>query len=351
MDEGPGIPGDGSPADESRWTFANQRLTSSDFNTAMVHFYRGEVTRSNMWRTRLDATTNWAVVTTGAALTFAFGGADNTPMAIQIVSFLVLLFLFIEARRYRYYELWALRVRLMETNYFARMLTPPYAPDPDWAERLIRSLQRPAFPISLLEALGRRYRRNYAPVFLILAFSWVVKVFMHPEPAKSFSEFVGRSDIGPIGGAVVLGVGVVFNVALLMLGLFTVGLRDSSGEVFAGTPRLFDRIRAATREALEIDLAAMTPGLWAHRKQLAYVVSDHFDAISQPLMEGLNRGVTLLRGTGMYSGKEHGVMMVVVQAREVEHLKRIVYDADPNAFVIITAAQDVLGEGWRPLET
>ncbi|MCB1056898.1 MAG: DUF2270 domain-containing protein, partial [Acidobacteria bacterium] len=224
-------------------------------------------------------------------------------------------------------------------------------PDPDWSERLVRTLQRPAFPISLLEALGRRYRRNYAPVFLVLAFSWIIKIFLHPQPATSISEFVTRADIGPIDGALIIGTGIAFNVALLLLGLFTVGLRDSSGEVFAKTPRLFDRIRAATREAFEIDLAAITPGNWSHKKQLAYIVSDHFDAISKPLMKSLDRGVTLLRGTGMYSGAEHGVMMVVVQGKEVEHLKRIVYDADPSAFVIITAAQDVLGEGWRPLDT
>ncbi|MCV5824980.1 DUF2270 domain-containing protein, partial [Escherichia coli] len=49
-----------------------QKLQPAEFNTAMVHFYRGEIQRSNVWRNRLDATTNWAVITAGATLSFVF---------------------------------------------------------------------------------------------------------------------------------------------------------------------------------------------------------------------------------------------------------------------------------------
>jgi uncharacterized membrane protein len=90
---------------EELWQFAGQGLRASDFNTALVHFYRGEVTRSNTWRNRLDITTNWAVITTDAALTFTFGTIDNTHLVIIADTLLVLFFLFIKARRYRYYEL------------------------------------------------------------------------------------------------------------------------------------------------------------------------------------------------------------------------------------------------------
>ena len=48
-----------------------RKLSASEFNTAMVHFYRGEVQRSNTWRSRLDNTTYWAVITAGATLSFA----------------------------------------------------------------------------------------------------------------------------------------------------------------------------------------------------------------------------------------------------------------------------------------
>lgn len=69
-----------------------QKLSPSEFNTAMVHFYRGEVQRSNVWRNRLDATTNWAVITAGATLSFVFSSADNPHFAIPINSILVAIF-------------------------------------------------------------------------------------------------------------------------------------------------------------------------------------------------------------------------------------------------------------------
>ncbi|MDH3523759.1 MAG: DUF2270 domain-containing protein [Acidobacteriota bacterium] len=328
-------------------------MTDSEFNTAMAHFYRGEVSRSNTWRSRLDATTNWAVVTTGAALTFVFGTVDHSPAVILILTWLVLLFLFIEARRYRYYELWSYRVRLLETNHFAPQLSAGSLERPGWAERLVESLHHPRFPITLLEAVGRRYRRNYAPLFLVLAVAWIVKLAIHPSAVTGWQAFLGRAAIGPIHGGFVVAAGVVFNALLIALGVLTVGLRESEGEVFGAAPkgfrRLGARLAAATREALEVDLAARAP--WpAGRKHLAFVISDKIQEIGGPLLAELDRGVTLLKGTGMFSGREHGIMMCVVRGRQVTRLKEIVYRNDPKAFVVVTGVQDVRGEGFRPLE-
>src|ERR1700742_4671618 len=61
-----------------------QKLQPAEFNTALVHFYRGEVQRSNVWRTRLDTTTNWAVITAGATLSFVFSSPGNPHFAIPI---------------------------------------------------------------------------------------------------------------------------------------------------------------------------------------------------------------------------------------------------------------------------
>src|SRR3712207_3382430 len=99
-------------------------LTPSEFNTALVHLYRGEVSRANTWRTRLDGTTNWAVLTTGATLSFAFSSQNNTHVMILLNSLLIGFFLFIEARRYRYYDLWRARERLMVTEFFSGLLVP-----------------------------------------------------------------------------------------------------------------------------------------------------------------------------------------------------------------------------------
>jgi uncharacterized membrane protein len=51
----------------------------------LAHLYRGEMYRSKVWRTRLDATTNWAVATTGIALSVAFRGCLKSPDYRQIL--------------------------------------------------------------------------------------------------------------------------------------------------------------------------------------------------------------------------------------------------------------------------
>src|SRR5678815_4912143 len=139
-----------------------RRMTPGEFNTAMIHFYRGEVQRSNTWRNRLDTTTNWAVLTAGATLSFVFSSPSNPHFVIPINSILVAIFLLMEARRYRYYEIWSSRVRVMETGYFAQLLAPEnVATDEAWAQHLASDLITPHFTISEWEAVGRRLRRNY----------------------------------------------------------------------------------------------------------------------------------------------------------------------------------------------
>src|SRR5919112_43742 len=163
-----------------------RRPTPVEFNTAMVHFYRGEVTRANTWRNRLDTTTNWAVVTTGATLSFAFSLPTNPHFVILINTVLVGFFLFMEARRYRYYEIWSGRVRVLETGFFTQILLPEQTPDDAWMALLVDDLKTPHFTISEWEALGRRLRRNYLWIFVLLAACWNLKVYVHPVPAYDF---------------------------------------------------------------------------------------------------------------------------------------------------------------------
>src|SRR5438045_8284470 len=143
----------GARLGDSVWQFRGYQLKPSEFNSAMVHFYRGEVQRSNTWRNRLDTTTNWAVITAGATLSFAFSSTSNPHFVIPINSILVAFFLFMEARRYRYYEIWSSRVRVLETGYFAQLLGPQSTIDREWAEHLAADLLTPHFTISEWEAV------------------------------------------------------------------------------------------------------------------------------------------------------------------------------------------------------
>ena len=228
-----------------------RKFSAAEFNTAMVHFYRGEVSRANTWRNRLDTTTNWAVLTTGATLSFAFSSPTNPHFVIVINSILVSFFLIMEARRYRYYEIWSSRVRVLETGYFTQVLAPDLAPDEAWIEHLIGDLKTPHFTISEWEAIGRRLRRNYLWIFALLAAAWNLKVYLHPVPAYDFNAFVDRATVGLVPGEVVFAVGVIFNLGVFIFAMATVRLREAVGEVlpehdFHPLQKMTDWTRAAT---------------------------------------------------------------------------------------------------------
>jgi uncharacterized membrane protein len=209
-----------------------RRMSPSEFNTAMIHFYRGEVQRSNTWRNRLDTTTNWAVLTAGATLSFVFSSPSNPHFVIPINSILVAIFLLMEARRYRYYEIWSSRVRVLETGYFSQLLAPESTPlDEAWAEHLASDLITPHFTITEWEAVGRRLRRNYLWIFALLALSWNLKVYLHPLTARDFNVFIDRATVGVVPGWIVFAIGVVFNAAIAIFAIGTVRLREATGEV------------------------------------------------------------------------------------------------------------------------
>ncbi|HYX31398.1 MAG TPA: DUF2270 domain-containing protein [Pyrinomonadaceae bacterium] len=211
---------------------ALRKLSPAEFNTAMAHFYRGEVQRSNTWRSRLDNTTYWAVITVAGALSFAFSSPSNPHFLIPIISILVAIFLLMEARRYRYYEIWASRVRVIETGYFAQMLAPEGVPrDQEWASHLASDLLTPHFTISNWEAIGRRLRRNYIWLFALLALSWNLKTYLHPQPAANLDEFIARATVGLVPGSIVIIIGVVFNFTLFIFAITTIRLREATGEV------------------------------------------------------------------------------------------------------------------------
>lgn len=347
------------PEDEPVWRFRGYEMRPAEFNTAMVHYYRAEIQRSNTWRMRLDNTTNWAVITSSAAITFVLAAPTNHYGVLILTALLITLFLGIEARRYRYYELWSYRARLMETDFFAAMLVPPFAPHPDWAESLAESLLQPEFPISIWEAFGRRFRRNYMWLFAILMVAWLLKVLLHPTPTTTFADLLARTAVGPLPGWLMLLAGVLYNGVLFIIGFATVGLTQASGEVlpkYVELPGLRqvwqameDREAAARHTGPRPPGASARPAARRRQELLAFVITVQPNRIADRIMQEMRRGVTGLHGRGMYSKQDREVLMVAVTVTEIANLKAIVQAEDPNAFVIVTAARDVFGRGFQPL--
>ena len=179
---------------------------------ALAHLYRGEVYRSTVWRTRLDATTNWAVVATGIALSVTFSSATSSPLPLALVGLLVAVFLSIEARRYRFFDFWRMRAHVMELQFFGPILRGQgIRVDNGWNEILYNDYIHPNLHISLLEAVGRRLRRNYGWIFAIQVVAYVGKLLIHPTPIAHIGELWERAAIGPISGQLVLLAGLLFH--------------------------------------------------------------------------------------------------------------------------------------------
>ena len=79
---------------------------------------------------------------------------------------------------------------------------------------------------------------------------------------------------------------------------------------------------------------------------LAYIISGRYEKISSLIMQELDRGVTMLTGTGMYTRTDRPVLFCAVSRRQAVILKELVYENDPDAFVILTDAREIRGEGF-----
>ncbi|MEX6633084.1 DUF2270 domain-containing protein [Hyphococcus lacteus] len=200
--------------------------TGNEFDSAeigaLAHLYRGEVYRSTIWRTRLDNTTNWSVVTLGIALSVTYASPNASPLPLLLVGILICMFLILESRRYRFFNVWRARCRWIETNFYAPMLFSSTRPKPgEWQDVLAQDYMTPQYHIGFWRAMGRRLRRNYMWIFSFQAVSYCGKIIIHPTPLSTFSEFVNRMAIGPFDGAMIFSFGVIFHGSWVLLALWT----------------------------------------------------------------------------------------------------------------------------------
>lgn len=190
--------------------------------SAIAHLYRGEVYRSTIWRTRLDNTTNWAVVTIGIALSVTFSSNDASPLPLVLSGILIVVFLVFEARRYRYFNVWRARARWMETYFYAPLLRGEGVhKDASWPRTLAGDYCEPHHHISLARAIGRRLRRNYWWMLSIQALAYYGKIAIHPFPVSDLDQMLQRAAVGPISGEWMLLGGLLFNCGWIAFAITT----------------------------------------------------------------------------------------------------------------------------------
>lgn len=184
-------------------------------SSAMAHLYRGEIHRMKLWRERLDRTTNWAVIVIAALLTWAFSSPNNPHYIILIGVATLTVFLVIEARRYRGYDIWRSRVRTLQENVWAYGLDPDGGlADENWRETLGNDYRTPALKIAAEEAIAHRLRRVYLPLFIVLLAAWLVRITAFAP--ESWTE---TAAIGTISGPIVIGLVAIFYAAALVVAL------------------------------------------------------------------------------------------------------------------------------------
>ena len=194
----------------------------------MVHYYRGELGRMAGWRDRIDRTSNWAITVVAALLSVSLSTPTSHHGVLLFAMLLVSLLLMIEARRYRFFDVYRARVRQLERCYFAEILNPRGQLDMDWAAPIAKSLRKPEFLISYRDAACRRLRRNYCWLYFILLLAWALKISssMMQRPATAGKDMtlalehvVANAALGPVPGSVVIGFVLLFYAVIVYFSL------------------------------------------------------------------------------------------------------------------------------------
>jgi uncharacterized membrane-anchored protein YitT (DUF2179 family) len=121
-------------------------------------------------------------------------------------------------------------------------------------------------------------------------------------------------------GVIILASGLVLNLQLALYALIAIYL---STKVLDGVLEGFSNMR------------------------LAHIISDNPEPITRAVLFKLNRGATILEGRGAYTQHERQILLVAITQREISQLKELVAEVDPDAFIIIGNAAEVLGHGFK----
>ena len=121
------------------------------------------------------------------------------------------------------------------------------------------------------------------------------------------------------------------------------------GVVLAAAALVFGDVSAALYGAVALFVTSRVMDMVLYGLdtcKTAYIISDRWRDIAGVLLKEQDRGVTILRGQGAYTGDDKQVLMVAFRQRDIAQLRRTVHDLDPRAFMIVCNAQEVLGEGF-----
>ena len=211
-----------------------EKTLNHGYITAMAHFYRGEAGRIMVWRQRLDTTTTWAITSTCTIFTVAFSFREVPHLIFFFNLAIVLIMLWIEARRYRFYDAFRARLRMLEAHFLVPMILRQESKlEGNWRKLVAEDLLIPAFKVSMFESIGRRLKRNYAFIAIIILSAWITKIFIHPPPnvpkIDSIKSFYDALSIGGFSSWFVATVMMGTFISVICITLYIT--KHSTGEI------------------------------------------------------------------------------------------------------------------------
>ena len=221
-----------APGTSNEATVSLQKsLYDPGYVNAMSHFYRGELGRIMVWRQRLDITTNWAITSSTAIITFAFSSREVPHIIFFFNLAIVSVMLWIEARRYRFYDAFRARVRMLEAHFLVPMVMENRdLLQGEWKKLVCEDLILPSFKISAFEAVGRRLKRNYVFIFVLIIVAWITKIFLHATtPMNTFASFYHAMRVGHIPSWLVGSIFLSTLVSVIAISIYAG--KTSAGEI------------------------------------------------------------------------------------------------------------------------
>ena len=212
----------------------DEATPSHQYITAMSHFYRAEIDRMMVWRQRFDTTTTWAITSTCTIFTVAFSFRDVPHLIFFFNLAIVLMMLWIEARRYRFYDAFRARVRMLEAHFIVPVILQQKSKlEGNWRKLVAEDLLIPAFKVSMFESIGRRLKRNYGFVVIIILAAWITKIFIHPptdiQKINSIRSFYDALSIGGFSSWFVAAVMLGTFISVISITLYIA--KNSTGEI------------------------------------------------------------------------------------------------------------------------
>lgn len=149
------------------------------------------------------------------------------------------------------------------------------------------------------------------------------------------------------GGSDILGRLIKRHMPNLAIGKIMLSM-DIIVIVFTGI--VFGNIRNVLYCAISLYISAKMIDVVVYSmdySKVAWIISDHYEQIAAQIAEQLERGVTLVQSKGFYAKKDKSVLLCAVKRKQVAELKEMIDSIDPDAFVILQDAHQVLGDGFK----